>query len=113
MFLVLFFIFSIYITDICIMDILAELVKLCTYPAPRNPFEVDLDYFRQLTQPDCLLASAAMVACLQKIIVASANKHYTDKGEQFSYSEKIFISKYTVCFNSNILYILANIYEIS
>ena len=64
------------------MDILAELVKLCTYPAPRNPFEVDLDYFRCLVQPECALASAAMVTCLQKVITGtSESKPYTRKGE--------------------------------
>ncbi|CAL1529999.1 unnamed protein product [Lymnaea stagnalis] len=55
--------------DVRVMEIVGEIVKLCTFPAPRNPFEVDLDYFRFLSQPDQLLASAAMVTWLQKILL--------------------------------------------
>ncbi|KAK0061107.1 hypothetical protein Bpfe_009635 [Biomphalaria pfeifferi] len=66
--------------DVKIFDIVAEIVKLCTYPAPRNPFEVDLDYFNFLKQPDQLLASAAMTFLLQKIVIQSSeNKVYIAK----------------------------------
>ncbi|CAH1773334.1 unnamed protein product, partial [Owenia fusiformis] len=53
--------------DIKLWDILAELVKLCTYPPPINPFEVDFDYFENLPAQEQVLASGAMISFLQKV----------------------------------------------
>ncbi|KAH9488579.1 hypothetical protein Btru_064255, partial [Bulinus truncatus] len=66
--------------DVKIFDIVAEIVKLCTYPAPRNPFEIDFDYFNFLKPADQLLASGAMTCLLQKIVIqTSENKVYIAK----------------------------------
>ncbi|KAK3802931.1 hypothetical protein RRG08_020032 [Elysia crispata] len=66
--------------DIHAIDIVSELVRLCTYPSPRNPFEVNLEYFQSLPQPEQLLASAAMVSMLQKIVVHTPDsKAYAGK----------------------------------
>ncbi|GFO09779.1 60 kda ss-a/ro ribonucleoprotein-like [Plakobranchus ocellatus] len=66
--------------DVHASDIVAELVRLCTYPSPRNPFEVDLEYFQSLPQPEQLLASAAMIALLQKIVIHTPDsKAYAGK----------------------------------
>ncbi|KAH3807257.1 uncharacterized protein LOC127833664 [Dreissena polymorpha] len=55
--------------DIFVWDIVAELVKLCTYPSPRNPFEIDFDYFKLLPLSEKVLATVAMMNVLQKILV--------------------------------------------
>lgn len=66
--------------DVHASDIVSELVRLCTYPSPRNPFEVDLEYFQSLPQPEQLLATAAMVSLLQKIVVHTPDsKAYAGK----------------------------------
>lgn len=55
--------------DVFVWDIISELVKLCTYPAPKNPFQIDFDYFTMLPLSEKVLATAAMVNVLQKILV--------------------------------------------
>ncbi|XP_052784276.1 uncharacterized protein LOC128220064 [Mya arenaria] len=55
--------------EVFVWDIIAELVKLCTYPAPRNPFEIDFNYFNLLPLQEKVLASASMVNVLQKILL--------------------------------------------
>ncbi|CAG2195160.1 unnamed protein product [Mytilus edulis] len=66
--------------DIHIWDIIAELVKLCTYPSPLNPFEVDFDYFTTLSLQDRVIATGAMVHCLQNIVLHTQDeKVYASK----------------------------------
>ncbi|BFZ00492.1 hypothetical protein BsWGS_03531 [Bradybaena similaris] len=66
--------------DVHVTDIVAEVVGLCTHPAPWNPFDIDLQYFQSLSQPDQFLGSAAMMACLQKIVIhTSESKPYSAK----------------------------------
>ncbi|KAL8625519.1 hypothetical protein ACOMHN_014608 [Nucella lapillus] len=66
--------------DVHIWEIIAELVKLCMYPAPRNPFALNMKYFLSLSTHQQVLNSAAMIACLQKIaMTASDDKPYLDK----------------------------------
>ncbi|XP_041347504.1 uncharacterized protein LOC121367412 [Gigantopelta aegis] len=55
--------------DINVWDLIAELVKLSTYPAPRNPFEIDLEFFSMLPVSEQVLSTAAMANCLQKIML--------------------------------------------
>lgn len=66
-------------SDIKVWDVLTELVEICTAPCPPNPFAVDLDYFKSLQLPERALASAAMIAFLQKLI-ASGPHHYDRRG---------------------------------
>ncbi|XP_060063852.1 uncharacterized protein LOC132544295 [Ylistrum balloti] len=56
-------------SDFNVWDIVAELVKLCCYPAPTNPYEIDFDYFDNLTLPEQVLSTAAMCNFLQKVLV--------------------------------------------
>ena len=44
-----------------IWDIIAELVRGCTVPAPPNPFAVDFNYFEALPLPEKMLMSGAVV----------------------------------------------------
>ena len=68
--------------DVQPWDVLLELVRLCTYPVPRNPFEVDFDYFEQLPLQERVLATGAMVNLLQKIIChKKEDKPYLAHGE--------------------------------
>lgn len=77
------------IVDIHIWDIMSELVKLCTYPSPMNPFEVDFDYFPSLSIQDQVIATAAMVYCLQQIVLYTQDeKIYSGKGELFPFDNK-------------------------
>ena len=69
------------LTDIKIWDVLAELVKLCTYPAPLNPFAIDFNYFENLQPKERLLATGAMVSLLRKMVISrNEDKIYTAKG---------------------------------
>ena len=69
------------IIDIRAWDIIAELVKLCTYPPPLNPFAVDFAYFDDLEPHEKYLASGAMVNFLQRVVLASSDdKQYIAKG---------------------------------
>ena len=62
-------------------DVVAELVKLCTYPSPRNPFAIDYDYFSMLPLSERVLATAAMVNLLQKILIHTPDqKMYAGQG---------------------------------
>ncbi|XP_066266640.1 uncharacterized protein [Branchiostoma lanceolatum] len=65
--------------EVHLWDILVELVHLCTVPAPRNPFAVDLVYFQQLPLADQVTSTGAMVWLLQQVLKRSGNKEYTGK----------------------------------
>ena len=68
--------------DIYVWDVIAELVKLSTYPAPRNPFEVDLEFFAALSISEQVLSTAAMVNGLQKILLHTPDdKPFAGKGK--------------------------------
>ncbi|XP_076453665.1 uncharacterized protein LOC143288888 [Babylonia areolata] len=61
--------------EVHIWEIIAELVKLCMYPTPRNPFAVDMKYFLSLSSThQQVLASAAMMQGLQKIAMNSSDE---------------------------------------
>lgn len=78
----LFLNFDITFTEVFPWDIIAELVKLCTYPAPRNPFEIDFSYFEMLPVSEKVLATAAMVSVLQKIVMFTPDqKQYAGQGK--------------------------------
>ena len=67
-------------------DVLAELIKLCTYPPPLNPFAVDFSYFDELPQSERLIATGAMINFLQKVIGSQRkDKPYTSKGKQLGF----------------------------
>eukprot|EP00118_Oscarella_pearsei_P008692 m.46116 g.46116 ORF g.46116 m.46116 type:complete len:261 (+) comp33667_c0_seq11:52-834(+) len=64
--------------DTKIWDIIPELVGICTMPAPKNPFSVDIDYFESLTLAESVLASGAMINFLQ-IVLAHGEHSYDSK----------------------------------
>ena len=69
-------------------DVVAEIVKLCTYPAPRNPFAIDFDYFNMLPLSEQVLATAAMVNLLQKILIHTPDqKVYAGQGQYIDCSD--------------------------
>lgn len=74
-------------SDVKVWDVLTELVEICTAPCPPNPFAVDLDYFKSLQLPERALASAAMIAFLQKLI-ASGPHHYDRRSKEYLYNYK-------------------------
>ena len=59
-------------------DIVAELVEICTLPAPLNPFAVDLPYFEGLPPGVAAIASGAMIFFLQRVLNSGAHA-YDDK----------------------------------
>ncbi|XP_067879710.1 uncharacterized protein si:dkey-19b23.7 [Heterodontus francisci] len=54
---------------ILIWEIVAELVQLCTWPPPSNPFTLDIRYFESLPLIERFLASGAMANFLQRIVI--------------------------------------------
>lgn len=62
--------------DIRVWEILAELVKLNTRPAPSNPFAVDLEYFDSLSIGERVIALGAMSHLLQQIFSHGPDKAY-------------------------------------
>jgi len=67
-----------FLIDVKVWDIVAELVRVCTIPAPPNPFAIDFDYYESLPVPEKLLSSGAMVNFLRRIL----------QGEQHSYTKR-------------------------
>ncbi|XP_065887840.1 uncharacterized protein [Dysidea avara] len=65
--------------DVKVWDIVAELVRVCTIPAPPNPFAIDFDYYESLPVPEKLLSSGAMVNFLRRLL----------QGEQHSYTKRV------------------------
>ena len=69
---------------------MAEVVKLCMYPSPLNPFAVDFKYFEGLPLAQRVIATGAMAHFLQKV-VASGDHAYNARGtllfNHFHYSE--------------------------
>lgn len=62
-------------------DVISEVVKLNSYPPPRNPFAVDFDYFASIPACDVLTATGAMIHFLHKVILTDTQDHfYTAKG---------------------------------
>ena len=66
-------------SDTKLWDIIAEVVKLCMYPAPLNPFAVDFTYFEGLPLVQRVIATGAMAHFLQKV-VASGDHAYNARG---------------------------------
>ena len=67
------------ISDTKLWDIMAEVVKLCMYPSPLNPFAVDFKYFEGLPLAQRVIATGAMAHFLQKV-VASGDHAYNARG---------------------------------
>lgn len=64
--------------NVTLYDIIAELVKLNTYPAPQNPYELDMDYFLSLPPAERVLETAAMIQTLKNVFLnTSDDKPYT------------------------------------
>ncbi|XP_059500261.1 uncharacterized protein LOC132209074 [Stegostoma tigrinum] len=64
-----------------IWEIVAELVELCTWPTPSNPFTLDIRYFESLPLIERFLASGAMADFLQRIVIhGNREKFYYTKG---------------------------------
>ena len=68
------------LADTKLWDILCEIVKLCMYPSPLNPFAVDLKYFDGLPLAERVIATGAMASFLQKV-VCSGEHNYNARGE--------------------------------
>ncbi|XP_061180525.1 uncharacterized protein LOC133189114 [Saccostrea echinata] len=60
-------------TNVSLYDIVSELVKLNTYPAPQNPFELDMEYFSSLPLSEQVLETGAMVQTLKKIFLSTSD----------------------------------------
>jgi len=54
------------------------LVRVCTVPAPPNPFAIDFDYYETLPLPEKLLSSCAIVIFFQRLL----------QGEHHSYNKR-------------------------
>ena len=67
--------------DIRVWDVIAELVAICTIPAPKDPFAVDFSYFDTLPLAESVLATGAMVNFLQKVL-ETGDHLYNTKSEQ-------------------------------
>ncbi|XP_071493944.1 uncharacterized protein [Diadema antillarum] len=63
--------------DVKVWQILAELVKLCTRPAPKNPFEVDMDYFEALERGERVIALGAMAYFLQCVVSQGSDRSFS------------------------------------
>ena len=69
-------------SDTKLWDIIAEVVKLCMYPSPLNPFAVDFKYFEGLPLVQRVIATGAMAHFLQKV-VASGDHAYNARGTRW------------------------------
>ncbi|XP_022797492.1 uncharacterized protein LOC111335740 isoform X4 [Stylophora pistillata] len=71
--------------DTKLWDIIAEIVKLCMYPAPLNPFSIDFKYFEGLPLVQRVIATGAMAHFLQKVVASGDHAYnarvFDDLGE--------------------------------
>jgi len=71
--------------DTKLWDIIAEVVKLCMYPSPLNPFAVDFKYFEGLPLVQRVIATGAMAHFLQKVVASGDHAYnarvFDDLGE--------------------------------
>ncbi|XP_027054911.1 uncharacterized protein LOC113681966 isoform X2 [Pocillopora damicornis] len=71
--------------DSKLWDIIAEIVKLCMYPAPLNPFAIDFKYFEGLPLVQRVIATGAMAHFLQKVVASGDHAYnarvFDDLGE--------------------------------
>ncbi|CAH3105751.1 unnamed protein product [Porites lobata] len=71
--------------DTKLWDIMAEVVKLCMYPSPLNPFAVDFKYFEGLPLAQRVIATGAMAHFLQKVVASGDHAYnarvFDDLGE--------------------------------
>ncbi|XP_059831164.1 uncharacterized protein si:dkey-19b23.7 isoform X4 [Hypanus sabinus] len=52
-----------------IWEIVSELVSLCTWPPPSNPFTLDLRHLESLPLTERFLATGALTSFLQKLVI--------------------------------------------
>ncbi|XP_063967375.1 uncharacterized protein LOC135157006 [Lytechinus pictus] len=64
-------------SDVKVWQIIAELVKLCTRPAPKNPFEVNMEYFDTLKKGERVIALGAMVYFLQSVVTEGCERSFS------------------------------------
>eukprot|EP00057_Strongylocentrotus_purpuratus_P010980 XP_011665454.1 PREDICTED: uncharacterized protein LOC584416 isoform X2 [Strongylocentrotus purpuratus] len=65
-------------SDVKVWQIIAELVKLCTRPAPKNPFEVNMDYFDTLSSKgERVIALGAMAYFLQIVVTEGCERSFS------------------------------------
>ena len=65
-----------------VWQIIAELVKLCTRPAPKNPFEVNMDYFDTLSSKgERVIALGAMAYFLQIVGTEGCERSFSGLGK--------------------------------
>ncbi|XP_078056900.1 uncharacterized protein LOC144481640 [Mustelus asterias] len=76
-----------------IWEIVAELVELCTWPPPSNPFTLDIRYFETLPLMERFLASGAMANFLQRIIIYGnrEKRYYTKVLEELEILNKFHV----------------------
>lgn len=60
-------------------EIIAEVVHMCMFPSPLNPFAVDHRYFNSLPLAERIIATGAMANFLQEIL-ADGNHPYNARG---------------------------------
>lgn len=70
-----------FFSDVHLWQIVAEIVRLCCIPPPRNPFEVDHNYFENVAVKERVLVSAAMVNFLHKLLQEGQGRSYEAKGK--------------------------------
>lgn len=91
------------LADVKPWEILAEVVKLCTYPPPQNPLAVDWEYFDRLPLQERVIAQGALINVLHKVIEGQQqDKYYTAKGrfrdgkEMGDVYDKVFFKQLTM-----------------
>ena len=70
-------------SEVKIWQIIAELVKLCTRPAPKNPFEVNMEYFDGLDRGQRVIALGAMAYYLQCVVSQGSDRSFSGLGKTF------------------------------
>ena len=58
-----------------IWDIVAELVDICTVPAPTNPFAIDLDFFTTLPLFESIAATGSMIDILNRALEGRIHRY--------------------------------------
>lgn len=66
-----------FLIDIKIWNMIADIIWLNVVPSPRNPFEVDHEYFENLSLEEYILSSGAMIHFLQRVLMHGDHSYHT------------------------------------
>ena len=68
---------------------MAEIIRINVQPCPRNPFDIDYEYFDELSNQERFLETGAMIHFLQRVLLFG-HRSYHSHGEKLLFVFSVF-----------------------